>query len=235
MSLFMKAIISDIHANYAALRAVLADAEAMGCDGYICLGDVAGYHADINECIELLRSLPNLFLIRGNHDAYLLSGKGCPRSELVSRTLAYQAAVIKPDNLAWLAISQDQLRIGLDLFVHGGPIDCLEQYIYRVTPTLCRDGVSRLFCGHTHVQVLYRQERLLFCNPGSVGQPRDGNPKAAYAILGFDGVQLKRIEYDISATEDSMKSAGFPDFSFTNLRIGAQVGGRVDQIFLEGF
>lgn len=230
----MKAIISDIHANYAALRAVLADAEALGCDGYICLGDVAGYHADINECIELLRTLPNLALIRGNHDAYLLSGMGCPRSELVSRTLAYQAAVITPDNLAWLATGLDQLRVGLDLFVHGGPDDCLEQYIYRVTPALCCEGLQRLFCGHTHVQVLYRLERLLFCNPGSVGQPRDGNPKAAYAVLGPDGIQLKRVEYDIAATEDSMKSAGFPDFSFTNLRKGTQVGGRVDQIILEG-
>ncbi|MFY7697179.1 MAG: metallophosphoesterase family protein [Cyanobium sp.] len=231
----MKALISDIHANYAALRAVLADAEAMGCDEYICLGDVAGYHADINECIALLRSLPRLSLIRGNHDAYLLSGSGCPRSELVSRTLAYQAAVITPDNLAWLATSQEQLRCGLDLFVHGGPENCLEQYIYRVTPSLCRDGLQRLFCGHTHVQVLYSQERLLFCNPGSVGQPRDGIPQAAYAVLGPSGVQLKRVEYDIAATEHSMKSAGFPDFYYANLRMGAQVGGRIDQIFLEGF
>ena len=142
--------------------------------------------------------------------------------------------MITPDNLAWLATSLDQLRVGLDLFVHGGPDDCLEQYIYRVTPALCREGLQRLFCGHTHVQVLYRLERLLFCNPGSVGQPRDGNPKAAYALLAPDGVQLKRVEYDIAATEDSMKSAGFPDFSFTNLRKGAQVGGRVDQIILEG-
>jgi len=235
MSLFMKAIISDIHANYAALRAVLEHAEAFGCDEYICLGDVAGYHADINECIDLLRSLPNLCLIRGNHDAYLLSGKGCPRSELVSRSLTYQATVITADNLDWLATSQDQLRIGFDLFVHGGPDDCLEQYIYRVTPALVREGFHRLFCGHTHVQALYLLEQLFFCNPGSVGQPRDGNPDAAYAVLGPDGVQLKRVEYDIAATEESMKSAGFPDFSFTNLRKGAQVGGRVDQIIPEGF
>jgi len=231
----MKALISDIHANYAALRAVVADAEAMGCDEFICLGDVAGYHADINECIDLLRSLPRLSLIRGNHDAYLLSGGGCPRSTLVSQTLAYQASVITSDNLNWLATSQDQLHSGDDLFVHGGPEDCLEQYIYRVTPSICGDDYRRLFCGHTHVQVLYSEERLLFCNPGSVGQPRDGNPRAAYAILGPDGVHLKRVEYDISATEDSMKSAGFPSFSYTNLRRGAQVGGRIDQIFLEGF
>jgi predicted phosphodiesterase len=231
----MKAIISDIHANYAALLAVLADAEALGCDGYICLGDVAGYHADINECIALLRSLPDFCFIRGNHDAYLLNGGGCPRSTLVTQTLAYQSSVITIDNLHWLSTSQDQLRSGIDLFVHGGPEDCLEQYIYRVSPMLYRDGFQRLFCGHTHVQVLYKQERMLFCNPGSVGQPRDGNPMAAYAILDGDEVLLRRVEYDVAATEHSMKVAGFPDYAFMNLRMGAQVGGRVDSIYREGF
>lgn len=229
----MKALISDIHANYAALQAVVEDAFEQGCNQFICLGDVAGYHAEINECLALLRSLPGLRLIRGNHDAYLLSGSGCPRSEIVSHVLRFQASIVTSDNLDWLSTSLSHFSCGPDLFVHGGPDDVLEQYVYRVSSELFQDDVDRLFCGHTHVQVLHRIGGRLFCNPGSVGQPRDGNPQAAYAILDRDEVVLRRVEYDVSATEKSMKAAGFPDHYFLNLRKGAQIGGRIDRIHFE--
>ena len=111
----------------------------------------------------------------------------------------------------------------------------LEQYVYRVSPELFQGHVTRLFCGHTHVQSLHRNGGLLFCNPGSVGQPRDGNPRAAYAILDCDEVVLRRVEYYIAATEKSMKTAGFPDYYFLNLRKGAQIGGRIDRIHFESF
>lgn len=229
----MKALISDIHANYAALQAVVEDAFEQGCSQFICLGDVAGYHADINECLALLRSLPGLRLIRGNHDAYLLSGSGCPRSEIVSHVLRFQASIVTSDNLHWLSTSLPHFSCGHDLFVHGGPDDVLEQYVYRVSPELFQEEVDRLFCGHTHVQALHRNGGRLFCNPGSVGQPRDGNPRAAYAILERDEVELRRVEYDVAATEKSMKTAGFPDHYFLNLRKGAQIGGRIDRIHFE--
>jgi len=226
----MIAILSDIHANYAALQAVLCDAKSFNCSSFICLGDVAGYHCEINECLEDLKELPNLVLIKGNHDQYLIHNSGCPRSQHVTSTLSYQRAVIRDENLEWLSKGLCDYSLGINYFTHGGPEDRLEQYIYRVTGAIFPDGFARLFVGHTHVQALFRVGSKTFCNPGSVGQPRDGDPRAAYALLDGDKIISRRVAYDIAKTQHAMIAAGFPEHSYVNLSIGAQVGGRVDSI-----
>jgi predicted phosphodiesterase len=226
----MIAILSDIHANYAALQAVLSDARDFNCNSYICLGDIAGYHCEINECIEVLKELPNLVLIKGNHDQYLIDNSGCPRSTHVTRTLLYQHAVIKRKNLEWLSKGLCDHSLGANYFTHGGPIDRLEQYIYRVSGSVFPDGFTRLFVGHTHVQAVIRVASKTFCNPGSVGQPRDGDPRAAYALLDGEQIISRRVTYDITKTQHAMIAAGFPKYSYANLSIGAQVGGRIDSI-----
>lgn len=226
----MIAIISDIHANFAALEAVLNDAKKNGCCQYICLGDIAGYHAEINQCIEVLSSIQELILIRGNHDQYLISGSGCPRSKHVSATLEYQKKIIHSDNLEWLAASLPYYHADNTYYTHGGPDDNLEQYIYSVSDAIFPSSFSRLVVGHTHVQIEVILSGKTFCNPGSVGQPRDGDPRAAYAILNDGKFILRRVSYDIRRTQAQMAEAGFPKYSYTNLSIGAQVGGRIDSI-----
>jgi predicted phosphodiesterase len=226
----MIAIISDIHANLAALQAVLHDAKQYGCRQYICLGDIAGYHTEINECIEILSSIQRLVLIRGNHDQYLISNSGCQRSKHVTATLEYQREHITRENLEWLAKGQSYHLSDDTYFTHGGPRDNLEQYIYTVSESLYPDAFSRLVVGHTHVQIQLMIGRRTFCNPGSVGQPRDGDPRAAYAILQDEVIILRRIEYDILRTQTKMAAAGFPEFSYANLSLGAQIGGRIDSI-----
>ncbi|MDA7490994.1 metallophosphatase family protein [Synechococcus sp. AH-707-M23] len=228
-------MISDIHANHAALKAVLVDAEGLNCTSFICLGDVAGYHSEINECIDLLKSLPSLVFIKGNHDQYLIDNTGCPRSKHVTSTLSYQHSVITNENIEWLSTGLDEYSFGGNYFTHGGPQDKLEQYIYRVSEDTIPNDFSQLFVGHTHVQALLHVGNKIFCNPGSVGQPRDGDPRAAYAILNDKGkITLRRVPYNIFQTQQEMMAAGFAEYSCDNLSVGAQVGGRIDSIKLHG-
>jgi len=228
----MIGVISDIHANYAALQAVLEDGQRFGCERFICLGDIAGYHVEINECIDLLRTLKQLVLLRGNHDQYLLDNQGCQRSRHVTETLVYQRQRISADNLAWLSQSRSTYVLDRTYFYHGGPRDPLEQYIYIVAAGLFPPDCDCLFVGHTHVQCQLSIEGRTFCNPGSVGQPRDGDCRAAYAVLTSQGLVLRRVAYEVERTQRVMAEAGFPEYSYANLAIGAQIGGRIDSISL---
>lgn len=225
----MLAILSDIHANLPALEAVLADARSRGCTRFISLGDVAGYGAQPGECIDLLRALdvPNIL---GNHDSYIVLGENCPRSRVVSQIIDYQRTMLTPSQVDWLRASHDSVRENDSLFVHGGADNPRDQYLYTVSRSIVPDGIRWLFSGHTHVQVHADFGDRGYCNPGSVGQPRDGDRRAAYATLDGETLQLHRVTYDIDRTVAAMKVAGFEPFCYKNLYKGAQIGGRIDHI-----
>jgi len=225
----MLAILSDIHGNLPALQAVVADAKARGCTRFLSLGDVAGYLAQPGECIDLLRELeaPNVL---GNHDSYITLDENCPRSRVVTQIINYQKSILSTDQVAWLKGSQESIREGDCLFVHGGPEDPRDQYLYTISADKIPADVRLLFSGHTHVQVLAHFGPQRYCNPGSVGQPRDGDRRAAYATLHNDQVHLHRVAYDIDRTVQAMKAAGFEPFCYENLYKGAQIGGRVDSV-----
>lgn len=225
----MIAILADIHGNLAALNAVLEDAYGRGCSRVISLGDVAGYLAQPGECIDILRK-HGVVNIMGNHDSYLVSGEDCPRSKQVTETIAYQRKVTTPEQLVWLAESVPSIREQGNYYVHGGPKNILDQYLYRISDSVIPADVNKLFSGHTHVQTLCSFSHRSYCNPGSVGQPRDGDPRAAYAILSGNEVTLHRVTYDIELTVSAMKNAGFAPFFYENLYIGSQIGGRIDRV-----
>jgi predicted phosphodiesterase len=225
----MIAIISDIHANLPALQAVMQDAIARGCSRFISLGDVVGYGAQPGECIELLRS-HGITNILGNHDSYLVYDTDCPRSRIVSIILEHQKRIISAQQLDWLRGSLPLLEEETTLYVHGGPHDPRDQYLYRVSKELFTPGIKTLFSGHTHVQTLSSFGDLTYCNPGSVGQPRDGDPRAAYAIISAAGINLRRVAYDIDSAVAAMKKAGYEPFCYENLYKGAQIGGRIDRV-----
>lgn len=225
----MIGLISDIHANLAALEAVLADGKARGVSGFLSLGDVVGYNGEPEECVQLLKSegIRNLL---GNHDRYVTSGDNCKRSKVVAGVISKHLGELSSDSIAWLRDSPVVLREGAAMFAHGGPSDYVDEYLYKVGSESFPSGVTRLYVGHTHVQISLEFDGLRFCNPGSVGQPRDGDPRAAYAILSDDDVSLHRVSYDIDRTVEVMKSRGYAEFMYQGLYVGAQINGRIDSI-----
>ena len=225
----MIAILSDIHGNLPALEAVLQDAKLRGCTRFISLGDVVGYYAQPGECICLLQQC-NAINIMGNHDSYLVNNSNCSCSKVVAGIIDFHRKILNPSQVEWLKQSIQLLREGHCLLVHGGPDDPRDQYLYEVSINTIPSDVNCLFSGHTHVQILAEFGQKTYCNPGSVGQPRDGDCRAAYAILDGSKISLCRVFYDIEQTVLNMKQAGFAPFCYENLYNGSQIGGRIDRI-----
>lgn len=226
----MIAIISDIHGNYPALKAVIEDIEKYNINTIYSLGDVAGYYCMINECINLLRE-KKVINIFGNHDLYVVNNKECPRSTTANFCLTHQRNIITPNNLAWLSESIDNLSIDNSFLAHGGLKNYFDEYIYQVSENYLTLRKERfIFVGHTHVQKKIIFTNQYFINPGSVGQPRDGDPRAAYAIKDDNDIILRRVEYDINHISDEMKSNNFDERTYSNLRHGTRIGGKIDKI-----
>ena len=225
----MMAIISDIHANLAAFEAVLADIDGQGCKEILCLGDVVGYNGEPEECVQLMkrRGIPNIL---GNHDSYITTGHNCERSRVVAEIIDDHRGRLSEDSIEWLRRSSGPVRRDNVLLLHGGPDDPVDQYIYEVDDKLFPDGITMLFAGHTHVQTTISLGGKTFCNPGSVGQPRDGDPRAAYAILDGRSIRLRRVAYDIARTLEVMDARGYQPFKSRGLAIGAQINGNVATI-----
>jgi len=213
-------LISDIHGNYEALRVVLAELDKLCVDQVLCLGDVVGYYPQINECCEELRAR-GIQTLMGNHDWYLCCGGFCPRSKSVNECLDYQRKIIKQDNLQWIQGFSAYKRIGELTLVHGGWCDPIDEYLREPSEEYFERIQGKIFAsGHTHVQALHKWSRKTYCNPGSVGQPRDGDPRAAFAVYD-NGFHLFRVEYDMQPVFRLMRSLGFSDYYFGCLKTGA--------------
>lgn len=228
----MIGIISDIHGNFSALKAVINKLEELGVNEIICLGDIVGYYSEVNECCDLLRE-KKIHCLLGNHDWYLVSGEGCPRSNSANQCIEYQRRIISKENFQWLSTLKPTAFLHNISMVHGGWNDPLEEYMVPSSDYFL--GIKGRFfaSGHTHVPCIWKGEEKTYCNPGSVGQPRDGNPKASFAI--FDGMNdffIYRINYDIESTQRSMESAGFDSYFHENLSNGTRIGGKIDSLKL---
>jgi len=225
------AVVSDIHGNLPALQAVLRKIDELGCERIISLGDVTGYYAQPSECISLLQERKAIQLL-GNHDQYLIDGAGCPRSKLVSELLKHQEKAVTAEQVSFLSGLESRYDEGTASFVHGGWRDPVDEYVYRVDPTRFPGDFQFFFSGHTHVQCKVPiGDRRLYCNPGSIGQPRDGDCRSAFAVFTGEDVELYRVDYDIDAAAQAMQAAGFDEERlWLNLYEGAQIGGRIDKI-----
>ncbi|HGM5582797.1 TPA: metallophosphoesterase [Pseudomonas putida] len=222
----MIGIISDIHGNYPALQAVLNRLDQLGASRIICLGDVAGYYCLINECCETLRER-DVFTLMGNHDWYLVSGTECPRSNSANKCLDYQRSVILPEHLQWLRSFPQQASVEGIALVHGGWNDPLDEYLKPCQSYFDALRGERFASGHSHVQILWEGDGKVYCNPGAVGQPRDGDPTAAFATFDGESFTLHRVAYDIARMQSAMRTAGFTDYFSENLSHGTQIGGRI--------
>ncbi|MCW3988990.1 MAG: metallophosphatase family protein [Candidatus Bathyarchaeota archaeon] len=233
-------VVSDIHSNHIALRAVLDDAAPW--DRCICAGDTVGYGPDPNECIDALRD--NGFrCIRGNHDHEVITGdasspEGAPGNfrfnPRAARAIKINRGLLTPDSRAYLEGLPTSLRLKVDgvniAVYHGSPRAPLSEYIMpeeakmRAAQLIAESECTFLVLGHTHKPYAIEHGDALLLNPGSVGQPRDGDPRASYALVeiaeGKINSYIHRVKYDIKRTQEKMKRRGLPKTLATRLGRG---------------
>ncbi len=239
-------LISDIHANLVALNTVITAAGDF--DRIWCLGDVVGYGPEPNECIETLRA-HDFLCLAGNHDWAVMDKLDLREFNPDARRAAlWTRSGLNPASLEWLRALPERVPTQAEKFtlVHGSPRYPIWEYV--LTPAVARinfDHFETPIClmGHTHVPVVFtkdpeRQTVLaeplieasplsldagrMMINPGSVGQPRDGDRRASYAVLDTDAMTLThyRVEYDIVATQAKMEHAGLPARLIVRLSYG---------------
>ena len=218
------AVIADIHGNYPALQAVLNEIKRQGCDRVISLGDIAGYYCMINECIDCCRE-HGIVNVLGNHDFYLVSGEGCPRSMSANKCLDYQRKIITPKNMQWLSESLSEYQDSVFWGVHGSWDNLLDDYLEHFNFDSPPYPLHPVYASaHSHVQRIQKKDGVTYFNPGSVGQPRDGDPRAAFAILSRpDQVSLHRVQYDIGRISGAMSNAGFEARYYSCLENGTKI------------
>lgn len=222
----MIGLISDVHGNYPALKAVFREFEKAGCDAIYSLGDVCGYGCMVNECIDFFRE-NGIVSLKGNHDSYLLGEEVCSRSSVVRRCIDYQRRIIRFENFEWLKGLNPAIQTDCFFAMHGGFNNLLDEYVYDfdLTDSRLKDYPTRIFLsGHTHIQMYKTDGRFVYCNPGSVGQPRDYDSRAAYALLENGEIYLRRVEYNIDILAESMREAGFEERYYMNLYKGCKIG-----------
>ncbi len=242
-------VLSDLHSNATALDAVL-DAAQDRWDISVCLGDVVGYGPDPNEVTARLRELGTL-TIRGNHDKAVTGLMATEDFNPVAKSAVdWTRAQLKPEHLAWLsALPQGPLATDGIVLVHGALQD-EDEYVF--TPAQALDGLldstaEVTFFGHTHhqggfsyqdaqlevLQIRPRSSesfaalriefpRRYLLNPGSIGQPRDGDPRAAFAIADLEHqvIEFWRVPYDISVVQGRMRAAHLPEPLVQRLVVG---------------
>ena len=237
-------IISDIHANLAALEAVLTDATPF--DAVWCLGDLVGYGPNPNECVERIVQLPNLQCVLGNHDAAAVGKIEVDAFNPEARkTVLWNQEKLTIANKEYLKSLPERVNLDYITLVHGSPYRPIWEYLLDTrTATISFEFFDKPYCfvGHTHLPVLYhlpddRQTAQLIVpehvsqmtlaprailNPGSVGQPRDRDPRAAYAILDLTDFtwEWHRVEYDIQSVQEQMHEANLPERHITRLSAG---------------
>ncbi|WP_254864505.1 metallophosphoesterase family protein [Halovivax gelatinilyticus] len=215
------ALISDVHANRVALEAVFDDCPPV--NAVVCAGDVVGYNPWPGECVDRLRE-GDVPTVMGNHDRAVVEERGFRGNEMADAGVEYASAELTDEQRAWLASLPERRRLfdGRVRVVHGHPDDP-DRYTYpeRFSPRLL-DEEDVLVLGHTHVQHVERYAEGIVVNPGSVGQPRDGDPRAGYAILDLDAltVDLHRVEYDVRAVQEAIHEAELPERTASRLERG---------------
>jgi diadenosine tetraphosphatase ApaH/serine/threonine PP2A family protein phosphatase len=239
------AIFSDIHGNRHAFEAVLADVGRSPAQRLWCLGDVVGYGADPNDCCRLVRRHADLCLA-GNHDLAVTGdldlGEFSTGAALAAR---WTQEVIADDHRDWLkSLKPAQAADGVGLY-HASPRDPIWEYVLSaLLAELCLDVQPERVClvGHSHVALSFvrpegeaatgsarrgGEEADLsagewILNPGSVGQPRDGDPRAAWLLLDTTGwtASWRRVEYDIAGAAASIRAARLPDSLAERLEYG---------------
>ncbi len=210
-------VISDVHGNLAALEAVLAEPH----DAVVCLGDLVGYGPEPAACVRRLRA-EGAVVVQGNHDRAAADGAppGCREQFrwLADAVAPLTRAQLAPEEAAYLGAlprwASPELEGGAYLCVHATPRDPLYRYVgpdpVEWERELAGASAEVLLVGHTHLQFDLAVGTRRVVNPGSVGQPKDGDPRAAYAVIEGGTVALRRVPYPIETTVRALRHAGLP-------------------------
>ena len=227
------AILGDIHANIDALEVVLEDCRSQGVTDFLCTGDVVGYNACPCECLKIVRDL-GCPVVMGNHDHYVSSRQNLddfnPHAAAVIEWTRQQLTDEEIAFLRSLPFTHTAMGISLVHATMDNPADFgyvfdhlqAESHFFHQTAPLC-------FHGHTHCPMIYEKQmsavyridpqdiklpigRKYFINVGSVGQPRDGDPRASYVLYEpkTRTLRFRRLEYDIASAQEKVRAAGLP-------------------------
>ena len=236
------AILSDLHANLEATEAVLADAREHDCTHYVCLGDVVGYNANPHECLELVQKM-GCPVVKGNHDEQAtLAESSRGFNALAEAAINWTREHLTNEDKEWLRALPLTQQVRDFTIVHASldtpqqwgyvfnSLDAIASFAYQQT-TVC-------FFGHTHVagafvrddhvtkvkvdQLTIEETKKYFINVGSVGQPRDGDWRAAYCIYHIEKnvVEQRRVEYDLATAQKKIIQAGLPHPLADRLELG---------------
>jgi predicted phosphodiesterase len=242
-------ILSDIHGNLEALDAVLAAVGPSSYDAVLVLGDLVGYGADPNAVIDRVQGLAPLATIRGNHDKVAAGVEDAEGFNTIARSaVSWTTLELSPEHAAYLAALQQGPQIIDELIeiCHGTPYD-EDAYVFDELDALrALESARRPVCffGHTHIPVVFTRsrhgleveapdgepvwtlaiadDRRYLINPGSVGQPRDGDPRASFAIADTSArqVALHRVPYPVETAQQKVLRAGLPDVLARRLGVG---------------
>jgi diadenosine tetraphosphatase ApaH/serine/threonine PP2A family protein phosphatase len=239
-------ILGDIHGNLEALTAVVASLREEGVDEWVQVGDIVGYGPQPSECIDVVRELRCVVCL-GNHDAAVLGILDTAYFNNFARTaIEWTRARLRPSDLEYLASLQLVVEKPVYTVVHGS-LHMPDQFGYVVSPVEARDSLSlqrtfMCFVGHSHVPAIYMQRasgqldvvfqsesevnvatyaRVLM-NVGSVGQPRDEDPRATYALYDTETKvsAIRRVAYDIAGVQQKIRRAGLPEMLAHRLSLG---------------
>lgn len=226
-------VISDIHANATALEAVLAHAGAV--DAVWCLGDMVGYGPDPNECVARLKEIPNLVCLQGNHDAAAVGHLALEGFNPEARaSIEWLCNCLSSDSETFLQELKPRMETSGVTLAHASPRQPVLEYLldtYSAAENFNYFDTEYCFVGHTHIPVVFslsekavnlqmpvaNTQMILaarcIANPGSVGQPRDRDPRAAFAIFDTNTRvwDFQRVEYDVAAVQARMQAAGLPE------------------------
>ena len=237
-------VISDIHGNLSALDAVLKDAGKF--DKVWCLGDLLGYGPDPNEVIKRIRSIKNIKCLLGNHDAAVIGSMDLEAFNRDARvTVEWNQEVLRPEHIDFVKQLPERIEDEGVTLVHGSPRNPVWEYILDWQIAMYNfEYFETDYCmvGHTHIPVVFEMtedeanyhleilnpsstvelRKRAIVNPGSVGQPRDRDPRAAYAIFDTETHYWtpKRIAYDIAGVQERIVKAGLPERNSVRLADG---------------
>ena len=237
------ALIADIHANLEGLEVVLEDAKKNNCTHYVCLGDVVGYNPNPKECMKIVRDI-GMPCIMGNHDEYCAGDIDLTGfNPHAGHAIKWTRDQLSDEERDWLRRLKDLRMIANFTIVHA-TLDAPKRWGYVMSKldaaasfTYQNTGVC--FFGHTHVPLAFIREKnsitggkydkltvekgkKYLINVGSVGQPRDGDPRAAYVIYNLEEgtIELRRLDYDLEKTQAKILDAGLPERLANRLALG---------------
>lgn len=241
-------IISDIHGNLHSFESVISALGKEGVDEVWCLGDIVGYGAFPRECIELAKETCSIIL-GGNHDLAVASKISLSEFNYEAReAVEWTVEQLEESEIKFLGELEPIKKISVLNFTvllsHGSPVNPVWEYVFtgadaaRAFYAMEAEGVSICFLGHSHVQMVaaerngevaierpekfsIEKNKMVILNPGSVGQPRDYDPRAAYIVLHNDyQIEFRRVEYDVDAAAKAIVEAGLPPFLAARLKTG---------------